>query len=193
MCMMHGSHYIVVAGSTRPTRRSLVIAQWVAGLGAELADAPFSIIDLLELGLGFGEPAIPARGEAYVEPATQRWSERVQAASGVVFVTPQYNWGYPAPLKNAIDHLYREWRDKPALIVTYGSHGGGKCGAQLREVLGGMGLKLADAMPALRLARDRIEADDGVVDPELEFGGQRGEVTGALGELVGLAAGQTAG
>lgn len=46
----------------------------------------------------------------------------------------QYNWGYPAALKNALDYLYREWNNKPAAIVSYGGRGGGKAAAQLREV-----------------------------------------------------------
>ena len=46
----------------------------------------------------------------------------------------QYNWGYPAALKNALDYLYRSWNGKPAMIVSYGSHGGGKGAAQLKEV-----------------------------------------------------------
>jgi NAD(P)H-dependent FMN reductase len=104
----------------------------------------------------------------------------------VVFVTPQYNWGYPAALKNAIDHLYREWRGKPALIVTYGSQGGGKCAAQLREVLVGLDLNLVLAMPALRLSRHRIEADDGEVDPAHDFADYRDELEQALRELVAL-------
>ena len=46
----------------------------------------------------------------------------------------QYNWGYPAVLKNAIDYLYHEWKGKPAAIVSYGGHGGGKGAAQLHQV-----------------------------------------------------------
>ena len=46
----------------------------------------------------------------------------------------QYNWGYPAALKNALDYLYRSWNGKPAMIVSYGSHGGGKGAAQLKQV-----------------------------------------------------------
>jgi hypothetical protein len=53
-------------------------------------------------------------------------------------VTPQYNWGYPASLKNAIDYLFHEWVGKPGLVVSYGGRGGGKCNAQLREVLKGV-------------------------------------------------------
>ncbi len=190
---MHVNHYLVVAGSTRPMRRSPAIAQWIATLGDELGNGSFRVIDLRGLGLGFDdEPGIPAMG-GYGCASTRAWSQLVQDASGVVFVTPQYNWGYPAPLKNAIDHLYREWRGKPALIVTYGSHGGGKCGAQLREVLRGMGLNLTDAMPGLRLARTRIEANDGEVDPDLDFGAQREELMDALRALVALSESPPAG
>jgi NAD(P)H-dependent FMN reductase len=188
MCMMHANPYLVIAGSTRPTRRSPAIARWVAALGAEIADAAFQPIDLRDLQLGLDdEPGIPAKDE-YVQDSTRRWSERVAAAKGVVFVTPQYNWGYPAPLKNAIDHLYREWQGKPALIVSYGGHGGDKCAAQLREVLGGIGLRLTGAMPGLRLSRARIEANDGQIDPALDFAEQRAEVMEALRELAALPA-----
>ena len=186
MCAMHANHYLVVGGSTRPMRRSPAIAQWVAGLGAEICDTAFRVIDIRELQLGLDdEPGIPAMGR-YVCESTRNWSDIVSAAKGVVFVTPQYNWGYPAPLKNAIDHLYKEWHGKPALIVTYGSRGGGLCAAQLRAVLGGMEVKLTDAMPALRLARERIEADDGQVDPDQDFADQRDEVKAALLELTAL-------
>ncbi len=185
---MHTNSYLVIAGSTRPTRRSPVIANWVADLGGELGDAPFKVVDLRDLGLGLDdEPDIPAAGAPYASAATRRWSDLVQAAKGVVIVTPQYNWGYPAPLKNAIDHLYREWRGKPLLIVTYGGHGGGRCGAQLREVFGGMKVALADAMPALTLARERIEANDGRIDPATEFAAHLDELTTGLLELVKLA------
>jgi NAD(P)H-dependent FMN reductase len=184
---MHTDHYLVIVGSTRPTRRSPAIAKWVADLGDQMGGAPFRVIDLKDLGLGMDdEPGIPAKDD-YVRETTRAWSEMVQAAKGVVFVSPQYNWGYPAPLKNAIDHLYREWRGKPALIVTYGSQGGGKCAAQLREVLGGMGLRLATTMPALRLARSRIEDNDGAIDPDQDFADHRGEVRAALRELADLA------
>src|SRR5580658_5262594 len=135
MCAMHVIGYLVVAGSTRPMRRSPAIAEWVANLGAEESDTPFRVVDLRDLELGLDdEPGIPAVHE-YVCASTRRWSELVAGAAGVVLVSPQYNWGYPAALKNAIDHLYREWRGKPAVIVTYGGHGGGKCAAQLLQVV----------------------------------------------------------
>jgi NAD(P)H-dependent FMN reductase len=186
MCVMHANDYLVVAGSTRPMRRSPAIAKWVASLGVEESDASFRVVDLRDLELGLDdEPGIPAVHD-YVRASTRRWSELVAGAAGVVLVSPQYNWGYPAALKNAIDHLYREWRDKPVLIVTYGTHGGGRCAGQLREVLGGMGVRLTEAMPALRLSRERIAANDGEVAPDEDFADQRDELRSALRELIAL-------
>lgn len=184
---MHGNSYIVIAGSTRPTRRSPAIADWVASLGREASGAEFRVVDLLALGLTLDdEPGIPAAGGAYASAATRAWSEQVAAARGVVIVTPQYNWGYPAALKNAIDHLYTEWRGKPVLIVTYGGHGGGKCGRQLRQVLGGMGVRHAAAPVGMSLARARIEANDGLVDPPAEFGAQAARLKRSLARLAAM-------
>jgi NAD(P)H-dependent FMN reductase len=68
-----------------------------------------------------------------------------------VFVTPQYNWGIPAGLKNALDYLFHEWGGKPAVVVTYGGHGGGKCGEAMQVVLGG-GLNMRVVEPVVGLA-----------------------------------------
>ena len=99
-------------------------------------------------------------------------------------LTPQYNWGYPAALKNAIDHLYREWQGKPVLLITYGGHGGGQCGAQLRIVMGAVGARLTDAMPGLLLARERIVTNDGQIDPAEDFSAHVEDVKSALAELA---------
>ena len=64
------------------------------------------------------EADIPATRK-YANAHTRAWSEKVSSAQGVAIVTPQYNWGYPAALKNALDHLYDEWRAKPLMLVTY--------------------------------------------------------------------------
>ena len=186
--MMRSNGFLIVAGSVRALRRSPAIAEWVGGIGRELCDAGFRVIDLRGLQLGFDdEPGVPAKG-TYHCATTQAWSQLVEAAKGVIIVTPQYNWGYPAALKNAIDHLHREWRDKPVLVVTYGARGGDKCAAQLREVLTGLGVRLTSSTPGLSLARTRIEADDGDVDPEQDFKGQRSAVEGGILELVALSA-----
>ena len=184
---MHGPSFLVVAGSLRGLRRSPAIAAWVAQVGREATQANFDIVDLAALDLHLDdEPNLPAKGP-YVSDSTRRWSARVAAAAGVVVVSPQYNWGYPAGLKNAVDHLYSEWSGKPVLIVTYGGRGGDKCSAQLHEVFTGLHAVLAAPAAQLRLTRERIEADDGVVDPALEFANQRPQLVAGLQDLVSRA------
>jgi NAD(P)H-dependent FMN reductase len=92
-------------------------------------------------------------------------------------VTPQYNWGYPAALKNALDHLHREWRGKPAAIVTYGGHGGGKCATQLRQVADGLKMRVTATMPGIELSEAVIRGAE--FEPSRDFG--------AHGESIGLA------
>jgi NAD(P)H-dependent FMN reductase len=111
---------LVVMGSVRPGRLCPKIASWVIGIGAASTALGYELIDLADWPLPFGEePGIPALGH-YTREHTRLWSNKVGGAAGFVFVTPQYNWGYPAVLKNALDHLYREWTGKPLLIVSYG-------------------------------------------------------------------------
>lgn len=112
----------------------------------------------------------PGHGD-YRTDLTKAWSEKIRSGDAFVFVSPQYNWGYPAVLKNALDHLYREWTGKPAMIVTYGGHGGNKCAAQLHQVLTGLKMKPTETMPGFSLSRSRIEANVGEVDPATEFAG----------------------
>lgn len=180
---MTDPHYLVIIGSVRPQRIGPDVARWVAAIGRDTVSATFELVDLRDWPLSMsGEPGIPAQG-GYEHDQTKAWSAKVAGADGYVFVTPQYNWGYPAPLKNAIDHLYAEWRGKPVAIVTYGGHGGGKCAAQLREVLSGLKMRIADTMPALTLPAGQVQANPGFIDAENAFAGNRGDVAAAVTEL----------
>jgi NAD(P)H-dependent FMN reductase len=168
----------------REKRLGPQIAAWVAEVGGGYVPASFEILDLRDWPLPMDdEPGIPA-GHPYVQPHTMAWSRKISEGDAVVFVTPQYNWGYPAPLKNAIDHLYKEWGGKPAVIVTYGGHGGGKCAAQLRQVLEAVHMAPVATMPALHLPRAHIEANEGVIDPGLAFAEGLGALRQAFAELA---------
>lgn len=168
--MIHASKTLVIIGSVRPVRLCPHIAAWVAQVGREILPGQLELVDLREWNLPLdGEPGVPAAGGDYVSEPVRAWSRKVSEAQGVVFVTPQYNWGYPAALKNALDHLYREWTGKPAMIVTYGGHGGGKCGEQLRQVLDGLKMKPVETMPSLTLRREQIVANTGSIDPATQF------------------------
>jgi NAD(P)H-dependent FMN reductase len=181
--MIHGSSILVIVGSTRARRICPAIAEWVAQIGRETIGGRFEVADLREWSLPTDdEPGVPALGD-YVFEHTRAWSRKVSEANAIVFVTPQYNWGYPAPLKNALDHLYKEWSGKPAMIVTYGSHGGGKCAKQLRQVLKGLKMKPVATMPGFKLKRERIKANAGTIEPATEFATHERQLRRAFAEL----------
>lgn len=171
----------VIAGSVRPTRICLDVAGWVmdqAPAGLELEP-----VDLADWPLPLdAEPGIPQR-DGYTQALTQAWSRKIAEADGYVFVTPQYNWGYPATLKNALDHLYAEWTGKPAVIVSYGFHGGDKCAAQLRQVLQGLRMRPAATMPALSLPDELKAVGARFGDPALLFADVAPAVRRAFDEL----------
>jgi NAD(P)H-dependent FMN reductase len=161
-------------GSVRAGRRCPLIASWVVAIAKASSKLKYELVDLADWPLPMGdEPDIPARGN-YTRRHTRAWSRKIAAAGAFVFVTPQYNWGYPAALKNAIDHLHKEWSGKPVVIVTYGGHGGGKCAAQLRQVTEGLDMRPVPTMPAIRLARETIEG--GPLNPARDFKAEEAEL-----------------
>jgi NAD(P)H-dependent FMN reductase len=99
-------------------------------------------------------------GGALGARAFGRWSELVRSYDGFVFVFPQYNWGYPAVLKNALDFLHHEWADKPVGLVTYGSRGGGLAAAQLRQVLRGLHMRPTEKNVELKPDEAMLTGDD---------------------------------
>jgi len=77
--------------------------------------------------------------------------------AGIHLCVPQYNWGYPAPLKNALDYLYFEWRGKPASYVTYGTRGGSKAAGQFHLVLQGLHMRELDDHLELVITDDDVD------------------------------------
>ena len=156
----------------------------MAEVGRETIPARFEVVDLKDWPLPMDDECNVPAGGGYAFEHTRAWSRKISEGDAFVFVTPQYNWGYPAPLKNALDHLYAEWSGKPAMIVTYGGHGGAKCAAQLRQVLDGLEMKPVACAPGFKLARERIEANAGIVEPALEFAAHLGALRQAFAELA---------
>jgi NAD(P)H-dependent FMN reductase len=84
----------------------------------------------------------------------------VSSVDGFIFVFPQYNWGYPAPLKDALDYLYVEWRDKPASYVTYGTRGGSKAAEQFHQLLQGLHMRELDDHLEVVITDDDVDGGD---------------------------------
>jgi NAD(P)H-dependent FMN reductase len=181
--------YIIV-GSMRMNRIGRQIAEWVRDSIPASAAFETEIVDLNDWHLPLSdEPGIPAI-DVYVQEHTRAWSRKIAAADGYVFVTPQYNWGYPASLKNALDHLFKEWTHKPAVIVSYGHRGGGKAAAQLRQVLEGLKMRPAAAMPAITVLHEMFTADGPLRDPATDLSSYAEAIAQAAEELTLLLANQ---
>jgi NAD(P)H-dependent FMN reductase len=176
---------LLIMGSTRASRICPKITEWIAEMGRARTRLVYEIVDLANWPLPMDdEPDIPAKGvDVYVQAHTRAWSDKIKSANAVIFVTPQYNWGYPAVLKNAIDHLYHEWHNKPAVIVTYGGHGGGKCAEQLRQVAGAVEMRVVPTAPGIVLPKDVIR-HGAPCDPARDFKQHVESIENAFTELV---------
>ncbi len=128
----------IIVGSVRPNRRSSQVANWLKVQLQKSQQVEFDVIELAKVNLPMmDEPAIPFSG-LYEHAKTREWSEQISQYDGFVFVFPQYNWGYPAVLKNAIDYLAKEWQGKPVSLVTFGGHGGTQAQVAMRLVVAGL-------------------------------------------------------
>ena len=126
----------VIIGSTRPGRVGSAVADWIIDRARARGDFEVEVADLAVLNLPiFDEPNHP-RLRRYVNQHTKDWSEIVERSDAFVFVIPEYNYGFNAATKNAIDYLNQEWQNKPAGIVSYGGVAAGTRAAQmLKQVM----------------------------------------------------------
>jgi NAD(P)H-dependent FMN reductase len=123
----------IVIASTRPGRVGLPVGTWFDARARAHDGFEVELIDLLELGLPFMDEPNHPRLRQYTKAHTKRWSAKVEAADAFAFVTPEYNFGMPAPLKNAIDFLNVEWHYKPVGFVSYGGVSAGTRSAQMTK------------------------------------------------------------
>lgn len=124
----------IILGSTRPGRNGAAVARWVEQVAAARHDARYTLLDLADFSLPLlDEPVPPSQGQ-YQQPHTRAWADCIARFDAFVMVTPEYNHGTSAALKNALDFLYKEWLDKVAGFVSYGSVGGARAVEHLRLI-----------------------------------------------------------
>ena len=146
----------IILGSTRPERAGEAVARWVHEIAKKRNDpnTEFELIDIRDYNLPLlDEPIPPSQGQ-YTKEHTKRWAEKVDSFDAFVFVTAEYNHGIPGALKNAIDFLYKEWNNKVAGFVAYGSAGGVRSVEQLRLVMAEIQIATVRAQVALSLFTD---------------------------------------
>jgi NAD(P)H-dependent FMN reductase len=131
----------VVIGSTRPGRVGAAVGQWFAAQARGYGSFDVEVADLAAVALPMLDEPNHPRLRQYLHQHTRDWSAVIDRTDVVVFVTPEYNHGYPATVKNAIDFLYHEWADKPVGFVSYGGVSAGtRSVGQLKSVVTAVGM-----------------------------------------------------
>jgi NAD(P)H-dependent FMN reductase len=144
----------IVLGSTRPGRLGKAVADWVSARASERGDATFDVLDVADFDLPLLDEPLPPSFGRYSQPYTKAWSEAVDGFDGYIFVTGEYNHSIPGALKNAVDYLYKEWNNKAAGFVSYGSSGGIRAVEHFRGVSAELQMADVRAQVALPLATE---------------------------------------
>ena len=125
----------VITGTTREGRFSEKVAAWAEGELQRRTDFEIETVDLRDHILPFFDGIAPARrGREYPSDEVARLGRTIDRADGFIVLTAEYNHGYPAVLKNAMDWTFVEWRRKPITFVGWGNVGGARAIEQLRNV-----------------------------------------------------------
>ena len=153
-------HIAVIIGSTRQQRFSEKPAKWIFEEVQKLDGVTAELLDLRDFPLPFfddAEPPIMRKGQ-HANPVVRAFGEKIASADAFIIVTPEYNYGYPAVLKNALDHFFYEWNKKVVGFVSYGGVAGARSVEQLRTVASG--LDMVPLREAIHIAQFWSALDD---------------------------------
>ena len=144
----------IIVGSTRPGRNGEAVARWVLEIASRRSDAQYELVDIESFNLPLlDEPVPPSLGQ-YTKDHTKAWSAKIDSLDAFVFVTPEYNHSTSGALKNAVDFIYREWNNKAAAFVSYGSANGVRAVEHLRGIAAELQIANVRAHVGLSLYED---------------------------------------
>jgi NAD(P)H-dependent FMN reductase len=144
----------IIVGSTRPGRVGEQVARWVYEQAKSRTDAELELVDIEDFHLPLLDEPVPPSLDKYSKEHTKAWAAKIAPLDAFVFVTPEYNHGTSGALKNAIDFIYKEWTNKAAGFVSYGSNGGSRAVESLRLVMAELQIADVRAQVLLYLASD---------------------------------------
>ncbi|MDO8514200.1 MAG: NAD(P)H-dependent oxidoreductase [bacterium] len=128
----------VILGSTRPGRFSEKASAWIMELLKNHTEFDTEVLDLRDYPMPYyeeaGSPSQIKLGADHGKDVVNAWARKIEEADVYLIITPEYNHGYSAVLKNAMDYIYAPWNNKAVAFLSYGSVGGGRSVEQLREV-----------------------------------------------------------
>ncbi len=146
---------LVVTGSARPNSVNKEVVKYVKQ-NLENKNVKVAIADLKEMDLPFFDSPVPAGSRSYkpTNKAVEDLSKLVSEADGVVFVSPEYNHSISGILKNALDSLSKEWKEKPAAFVGYGWYKAQYSHAHFKDINDVMSLDLGEKYVGLQFGED---------------------------------------
>ena len=145
----------IIIGSTRQVRFSEKPAKWIQDEISKTDEVKSEVLDLKDYPMPFFNEAMgPAMSpEPYADENVQKWTAKIAEADGFIIISPEYNHGYTAVLKNALDYVYKEWNRKPVGFVSYGGLSGARSVEQLRQVV--VELQMAPIRSAIHFPADK--------------------------------------
>jgi NAD(P)H-dependent FMN reductase len=156
----------ILSASVRIGRKSHRVALYLKNYLAENSEAEVNIIDLAN----YNFPIFEERLRLIPNPTNDmlEFAAAINEADGVIFVTPEYNGGYPASLKNVVDLLYAEWRRKPIAFstVSEGAFAGSQVITSLQFSLWKIGALTIPAMFPVATVSKTFDENGQPADPE---------------------------
>ncbi len=157
----------IVLVSIREGRRGEKVARWFLPIAEKDERFEVTLADLAEYdlpySLAFKEPS-EHEDKKYPDSKVQKWSDRIDSSDAIIFITPEYNHGMPASIKNAIDQIYWEWLDKPVGFVGYGSRGASDSIDSLRHTAKALRWRIAPSVVGIKQVKKAFDEDDQLID-----------------------------
>ena len=156
----------VIVASTRPERKGGVVAAWFEKQARKHGKFSVELVDLADVALPvFDEPRHPRLRE-YEHQHTRDWSAIVARADAYVIVTPEYNYGSPPSLVNALDFVTGEWAYKAVGFVSYGGVSAGTRSVQMtKQIVSALKMVPLTEAVAIPFFAKHIDKESGVFDP----------------------------
>lgn len=175
----------LIIGSTRQNRLAPSVAEWIKK-HSQHDGINLEVVDLKDVQLpAFDAPVPPSYAPVDTE-AGKKWAQSVAKADGFIFLTSEYNRSIPASLKNALDYLVAEWKEKPAVIVSYGYvDGGQKATAHLKDILGWLKAPIVEPTVALQLDQQMFNEDGSFKNIDDAFAAHEEVLVEAISQLAG--------
>ena len=159
----------VIVGSTREGRFSEKPAKWIADFAQKQSGLEVEAMDLRDFPMPFYDSAKTASqmGGVYPHESVAAFAKKIGEGDAFIFVSPEYNHGIPAVLKNALDWVYAEWNQKPMGVVSWGGVGGARSVEHLRLV--SIELQMMPIRNALHMPFDIVMAANQAENPSTVF------------------------